>query len=124
MSTGMTIMLAALLAYTIGVWSERIQGRLRPWHLAFFWLGLIFDTLGTEMMRRVAGGFTLDFHGVTGGLALSLMLVHAIWATVVLVRKNETAIVGFHKFSVVVWAIWLVPMFSPMVFAMAQPAKP
>ncbi|MBE0684807.1 MAG: TIGR03987 family protein, partial [Anaerolineaceae bacterium] len=27
------IMAAALLFYSIGVWSERISGRLKPWHL-------------------------------------------------------------------------------------------
>jgi hypothetical protein len=31
-----TVITAALVLYTIGVWSERVQGRLRPWHLAFF----------------------------------------------------------------------------------------
>ena len=25
---------------------------------------------------------------------------------------------NFHKFSVVVWVIWLIPYFSPMFFAM------
>ena len=34
--------------------------------------------------------------------------------TVVLVRHDEHWITEFHKFSVVVWAIWLVPYFSPM----------
>jgi len=121
-TTEMMVMSAALLAYTIGVWSERLQGRLKLWHLAFFWLGLVLDTTGTEMMRRMAGGLTFDFHGITGGLALSLMLVHAIWASIVLWRRDESAIVHFHRFSIVVWAIWLIPMFSPMVFALAQPA--
>jgi uncharacterized repeat protein (TIGR03987 family) len=48
-------------------------------------------------------------------LAIVLMLVHAVWATVVLARHDERWITEFHKFSVVVWAIWLVPYFSPMV---------
>jgi uncharacterized repeat protein (TIGR03987 family) len=46
------------------------------------------------------------------------MLVHAIWATVVLLRKDEQAIVNFHKFSLVVWAIWLVPYFSGFFLSM------
>lgn len=28
------IITAALVFYSIGVWSERIQGRLKPWHPA------------------------------------------------------------------------------------------
>lgn len=104
----------ALIFYSIGVWSERIQGRLKVWHTVFFWLGLICDTVGTGMMFEMAGGLTYDLHGLSGVLAILLMFVHAIWATVVLVRKDEKMIVNFHKFSVFVWLIWLIPYFSPM----------
>ncbi len=109
----------ALLLYSIGVWSERISGRLKPWHLAFFWLGLVCDTWGTGLMFEMAGGMRFDIHGLTGVLAIVLMLIHALWATLVLVRKDEKAIVNFHKFSLVVWFIWLIPYFSPMLFALA-----
>lgn len=37
----------ALVFYTIGVWSERLAGRLKAWHLIFFWGGFVFDTIGT-----------------------------------------------------------------------------
>jgi len=47
------------------------------------------------------------------------MFIHAVWAAVVLKRKNEKAIQNFHKFSVLVWAIWLIPYFSPMFFNLA-----
>jgi uncharacterized repeat protein (TIGR03987 family) len=102
----------ALVFYSVGVWSERLAGRLKPWHLIFFWGGLIFDTIGTGIMMEMAGGLGPDIHSVTGVAAILLMIIHAVWATVVLVRKDEKAIVNFHKFSVVVWAIWLVPYFS------------
>jgi uncharacterized repeat protein (TIGR03987 family) len=113
------IITLALVFYSIGVWSERIAGQLKPWHLAFFWLGLVFDTWGTGLMMDMAGGLTFDIHGVTGVIAILLMLVHAVWATVVLIRKDEKMINNFHKFSVVVWFIWLIPYFSPMLFGMA-----
>jgi uncharacterized repeat protein (TIGR03987 family) len=112
----------ALIAYSIGVWSERISGRLKGWHLAFFWCGLVFDTWGTGLMFEFVGGLTYDVHGISRLLAIILMMVHAFWASVVLARKNERMIANFHKFSIAVWAIWLVPYFSPMVFAIANPA--
>lgn len=112
----------ALLFYSIGVWSERLQGRLKPWHLVFFCLGLACDTWGTGLMFEMAGGLTFDVHGLTGTLAILLMLIHAVWAALVLVRKDETLIANFHKFSVAVWLIWLVPYFSPMLFRMAGAA--
>lgn len=112
----------ALLFYSIGVWSERLQGTLKPWHLAFFCLGLICDTWGTGLMFEMAGGLTFDVHGLTGTLAIVLMLIHAAWAALVLLRKDERLIANFHKFSVAVWLIWLVPYLSPMLFRIAGAA--
>jgi uncharacterized repeat protein (TIGR03987 family) len=109
----------ALVFYTIGVWSERFAGKLKLWHLLFFWMGLIFDTWGTGLMLEMAGGMTFDIHGISGLLAIILMLIHAVWATIVLVKKDEKQILSFHKFSVIVWLIWLIPYFSPMFFAMS-----
>lgn len=110
----------ALVFYTIGVWSEKYQGGLRKWHLAIFWLGLIFDTTGTTIMSSISeGGFQLNFHGITGLLAIILMLFHALWASVVLVKKDENAKIHFHKFSILVWLIWLVPFISGAFFGMA-----
>jgi len=108
----------ALIFYSIGVWSERIQGRLKVWHTVFFYLGLICDTWGTGLMFEMAGGMEYDIHGLSGLLAIILMLVHAVWATIVLLRKDEKMISNFHKFSVAVWLIWLVPYFSPMILGM------
>jgi uncharacterized repeat protein (TIGR03987 family) len=103
---------SALLFYTIGVWSEKFSGRLKPWHLILFWLGFVCDTTGTTLMGDMAGKMEFNLHGLTGALAILLMLGHALWATVVLVKKQERAILTFHNFSVVVWLVWLVPYFT------------
>ncbi len=107
---------AAFIFYTLGVWSEKIQKRLMAWHVIFFWLGFICDTIGTGAMGKLAGSIIqLNFHGLTGLVAILLMLFHAIWATIVIVRKNERLILQFHKFSLVVWIIWLIPMVTGMI---------
>ena len=113
-----TIIGLALLFYSVGVWSERIQGQLKPWHLVFFALGLVCDTWGTGLMFDFAGGMTFDIHGITGMIAIVLMFIHALWALIVLVQRNEVAIKNFHRFSLFVWFVWLIPYFSPMFFAM------
>lgn len=111
----------ALLFYSIGVWSEKIQKGLKGWHLAMFWAGLIFDITGTTIMSKIAkDGFVLNFHGVTGLLAILLMIFHAIWASAVLLKGNEKNKQNFHKLSIVVWVIWLIPFFSGMVYAMIK----
>jgi uncharacterized repeat protein (TIGR03987 family) len=113
------IMAAALIFYSVGVWGERISGRLRWWHLVFFILGLTCDTWGTGMMFDMVGGMTWDLHGITGLIAIVLMFIHALWALIVLLKNDENALKSFHRFSVVVWLIWLIPYFSPMFFGMA-----
>ena len=108
----------ALIFYSIGVWSERIARRLKGWHLIFFWSGLICDTLGTGVMFEISGEVSFNIHSLTGVLAILLMLIHAIWATVVLLRKNEKAMANFHHFSVFVWIIWLVPYLNGFFVSM------
>ena len=117
-SVSMIIITLALVFYTVGIWSARITRTLKVWHVILFWLGLTCDTWGTVGMLGMAGGLTFDVHGVTGVVAILLMLVNATWATVVLVRKDEQLLRTFHKFSVWVWVIWLIPYLSPMFFAL------
>lgn len=116
--TAILCMVSALLLYTLGVWSERFAGRLKPWHLLFFWAGFIFDTTGTTLMGIMAGKMDFDVHGVTGALAIVLMLGHAIWAAIVLIMKQEKVLVNFHKFSLGVWILWLIPFVTGMAGAM------
>src|SRR5512139_2879314 len=110
----------ALVFYTIGVWSERLAGRLKAWHLVFFWAGFACDTLGTGIMMEMSGADIFNVHGLTGVLAILLMFIHAVWASVVLARRNEKAIVNFHKFSVVVWLIWLIPYLNGFFASMRR----
>lgn len=107
----------ALVFYTIGVWGEKLSGSLKNWHLIIFWLGLACDTAGTSLMSRLAGEtLTVSFHSITGFTAIALMAVHAVWATIVLLHGSEKSKQGFHKFSIFVWLIWLIPYVSGMAF--------
>jgi uncharacterized repeat protein (TIGR03987 family) len=115
-----TFITSALVFYSVGVWGERLVGRLKWWNFVFFVLGLICDTVGTGMMFDFVGGMTFDVHGISGLIAILLMFVHAVWALVVLLKNDDEALKNFHRFSVVVWVVWLIPYFSPMFFAMAQ----
>jgi uncharacterized repeat protein (TIGR03987 family) len=111
----------ALIFYTIGVWSEKLQKHLKGWHLAIFWIGLLFDTLGTSFMAKIAQkGFSLDFHGITGLLAIVLMLIHVVWATWVMLSNNKGMQLKFHKFSFVVWMLWMIPFASGAAFSMMR----
>jgi uncharacterized repeat protein (TIGR03987 family) len=112
--------LTAATIYTIAVFAEARSRTLKPWHLALFWAGLVFDTIGTTLMSDIAGGFKLNIHGALGVLAIALMLIHATWATTVLLLKREAFMRNFHHFSLTVWALWMVSLVTG--FALAIPA--
>lgn len=112
---------SALILYTIGVWSEKTQGDLKRWHLLLFYLGLIFDTLGTIIMSEISkGGFQFNFHGITGLLAIILMFLHALWATIVLIKNDKKDKSNFHQFSFIVWMIWLIPFISGAILGISK----
>ena len=122
MTAAAILITLALLFYSLGVWAERIARYLRGWHVVSFWTGFIFDVSGTLAMHQMATGpfDILEPHTFTGQLALWLMLAHAIWATIVVRKQQESLRVRFHRYSLVVWLIWLVPYFGGMYLGMSN----
>lgn len=115
-----------LVFYTVGVWSERKSNTHKKWHVITFWIGVIFDTTGTLTMEKTAKTDNtaisyneLFIHGITWGLAILLMLLHALWLTWVLYKKDENKKVIFHKFSITVWVIWLIPYIIGMIIGIS-----
>jgi uncharacterized repeat protein (TIGR03987 family) len=85
-----------------------------------FWLGLAFDASGTYAMDLLEPGIDwTSVHTMTGQLAIWLMLAHAAWATLVVRRGDENARSRFHRLSIIVWLIWLVPFVGGMFLGMA-----
>ena len=122
--TSITAITLALIFYTIGVWAEHKAKILKWSHFVFFVLGFVADTTGTLAMSTMAdkaessGSALISLHGITGALAIALMLIHVIWALIVLIKGRETAKAQFHKFSLIVWGIWLIPYFIGMLMGM------
>ena len=116
-----TLITFALIFYSLGVWSERIAKYLKPWHVLSFWIGFAFDVSGTIAMHKIAvGPFDIfEPHTLTGQIALWLMLVHAIWASWVIRKGSPEVRINFHKFSLIVWLIWLIPYFGGMYLGMS-----
>ena len=111
----------ALIFYTAGVWMEHFKRKLLPRHVVLFCIGLLFDTTGTYIMSTLTGtgnSALLSAHGITGFIAITLMIFHALWAILVLVRKDERMQLKFHRFSIFVWVIWLIPFVLGMIMGM------
>ena len=110
----------ALVFYSTGIWSERFSRYLKGWHVAAFWTGFMFDVSGTLAMGKLSKDpfNLLDLHTLTGQIALWLMFVHAIWATYVVRKGSESSRIKFHRYSIIVWLIWLIPYFGGMIMGM------
>lgn len=110
----------ALFFYSLGVWAERLARYLKPWHVVSFWIGFTFDVSGTWAMHLLAKGpFDLsESHTLTGQIAIWLMLLHAIWATYVVRKGSEKMLTRFHRFSIFVWLVWLIPYIGGMFLGM------
>lgn len=111
----------ALVFYSVGVWAERFRKYLLGWHVVAFWTGFFFDTSGTLAMELLAPGFNwASLHTITGQIALWLMFFHALWATRVVRKGTEEQRIRFHRLSLFVWLVWLVPYFGGMYLGMTN----
>jgi len=112
----------ALIFYSVGVWSERFQGRLKGWHVVAFALGLICDFVGTAFMAELLRltGQDNRLHTVLGSVAIFLMAIHALWALWTWRRGTVKARHHFSRFSIIIWCIWLLPYFAGMYWGVTS----
>ena len=128
LTLAITLISLALVFYTLGIGAERFSGALRWRQVAAFAVGLGADLSGTGVMRTIAGAggptgveqnpLLTQVMAVTGLLALLLMGFHLAWAVAVLVRNRPREKAVFHRFSLAVWAVWLIPYVTGMAAAM------
>ncbi len=118
----MILITLALVFYSLGIWAERIVKYLKGWHVAAFWAGFLFDVSGTWTMRIIATAKVnvSIMHAITGQIAIWLMFAHAVWATWVIIKGSENVREKFHRFSLLVWLVWLVPYFGGMLLGMSN----
>lgn len=123
-----TLISLALACYTLGVWAERRAGELRWWHVAAFAAGLAADLSGTVLMSMIANNgaptgveqnpLLAQTMAITGLLALILMALHLAWAVATMLRNQPAEKRTFHRLSITVWALWLIPYVTGAAAAM------
>ena len=107
--SGLLAVTLAFVFYTWGIWGPRKRKEIKAMHVAFLWLGLFLDAGGTALMAMQIGYYRMDIHGIIGTLAIALMAVSAIWATVARSKNDAAGTATYIRFSIWVWAFWLLP---------------
>ncbi len=110
----------ALVFYTVGIWWQKSAKAIKPAHLILFWVGLVCDITGSLLMGTLAGGLSVTVHGLNGLLAVVLMLVTAIRAQMIYMKKDESAAKNFAKFSIPVWVVWVLSFVTGMMLSMGR----
>jgi len=107
------IITAALVFYSIGVIGEARRKMLMWKDVGWFAAGLASDATGTFLMSRMASSgerhlspLASQMMTISGTLAIALMAIHIVFAVVLL--KRDTYREKFHKWSLAIWAVWLV----------------
>lgn len=108
MGISVACMVAALILYTLAVWSEWAAKKLTPWMVSAFLAGFTSDLLGTSyMIARAIPKSSISVHAFFGCAALLIMFLHALWALFALAERGR-AEEYFTRFSRFAWALWVV----------------
>jgi uncharacterized repeat protein (TIGR03987 family) len=101
---------SACLLYTTAIWTEQFQGRLTGRIIALFVAGFTCDITGTLCMfiRARSRQAPAGIHGLSGSIALVIMLIHLIWALISLKHRTDRSAKHFNQFSPFAWCMWMI----------------
>ena len=83
--------------------------------IPFYTLLFIYATGIATIMFVIPGLFLAAPFVVVPLLAIILMIIHAAWATIAYAKKNPETLSRFHRLSIGVWLVWLVPYVCGML---------
>jgi len=118
--TGTSIVVLALIAYSIGVLTEQKQKKITKTVLRFVSLGILLDITATFFMIIGSTNSPFTIHGFLGYSALLVMLIDVvlIWKL-----KNKSGIntvvpKGLHLYSRYAYLWWVIAFITGGVMAM------
>lgn len=116
--TAIIVITLALVFYSIGVIGEARRKQLLWRDILWFGLGLIADFIGTMLMRQISQNgdnilapWANTLMTISGTSAIILMFVHIVFALLVMLKYTDYKS-KFHKWSIVIYAFWLVSYIS------------
>jgi uncharacterized membrane protein len=107
--TGATIVVFALLSYTIAVVGEQRRRRLAPQVLAFLTVGVLLDVTATIFMILGSSQGAFSLHGVLGYSSLAAMIVDTglIWRLAAKAGPNEDVPRALHLYTRAAYLWWV-----------------
>jgi uncharacterized repeat protein (TIGR03987 family) len=111
MPVAVVLIMAALVLYSISIWSEKLFKGLKLWMVVLFSTGFACDAVGTSIMGCMATSRTFCLHSFCGYLALLIMLLHLLWAITAFFKKGRAQSL-FSRYSLGAWFIWIIAFFS------------
>ena len=110
---GTTIVILALLFYTIGIITEQRLHRVTKKVLLFLSLGVIFDISATICMIIGSSKGWFTYHGILGFSSLGAMLLETYLAWQYYLKNGEAEVTKFlHIYSRVAYVWWVIAFIS------------
>lgn len=112
------IITGALIFYSIGVIGEARRKNLLWRDVVWFGAGLIADFTGTMLMRQISQSgegvlapWANTMMTISGTAAIILMAIHIVFAVLVMLKYTDYK-TKFHKWSIIIYAFWLISYIS------------
>ena len=121
--TALVMLVAALVFYSVGVWTEHVRGKVRFTDLLFMLIGLVCLAVATGFLHGLNYAVELanELHLLLGILTILIILFHTFWALWALTTiKKPDARAKFNRFSIFIWCIWLIPYFFNIYFTVSS----
>ena len=107
---GSSIVILALIAYSIGIISEQITHTLSKRVMTFLTAGIILDVTATTFMILGSPNDPFTIHGLIGYIALAVMLIDVIlvWRLRLLNGLGTKVPNNLHLYSRYAYAYWVI----------------
>ena len=120
---GVSLVVLALVAYTIGITIEQRRRRITGAVLGVLLAGVLLDLAATSCMVMGTQRSLLTPHGLLGLSALFAMVAFVVAAAVYRRRKGEAEVPNsLHLFARLAYAFWVIAFISGAAHVVAQRA--
>jgi len=119
---GATIVLFALVSYSVATFHQIRKRRVTDTVRRFLWLGITLDVAATGCMIMGSSKGLITIHGLLGYSALTLMALDTFWITRFQSKhgSDERIPDHFQRYSIGAYSWWVLAFVAGTVMAMGK----